>query len=226
MKNAFILLVVFALFKVGKTQNVAIDFSNMHNAYLGNYLSLDFEVRQFENAKDLEGKFIGAGKIRKSKKDYYSIFDNQELIVVNDKMISVDHLSKEMCFYNKLSSSKVEKINSSVMDTMLLEHADSVKFNGITLDGKCYSIYTSTDDSFRADVTIDIQTNLVREIVYYYPQSTSEIDYGVAKIVIRYTTLNTVKPDDGYFNFAKYISGGNKPQTTPAYKNYRFTIIN
>ncbi|MDQ3110526.1 MAG: hypothetical protein M3R17_11585 [Bacteroidota bacterium] len=226
MKKTAYLIFALVLPVIGIAQNAAADFSAMHNAYLNNYLSLDFEVKQYSTESDKTGTVVGTGKIRKSKSDYYSIFDGQEMIIADNKMLNIDHQGKKMSYYQFLSAEKTAKANAAVMDTFLLEQADSVKYNGTNTDGKRYSIYSSGNDAYRIDITIDAATNLVREIVYYYPPATTDNDYGAYKVVIHYSLLSNTKPDAGYFNLKKYILDGKNPQATSTYSNYHFTIIN
>lgn len=226
MNKIIKLFVVFILPLASNAQNAAADFSKVHDAYLSNYLTLDFDVKQFNSEKDNVGTLVSAGKVRKSKSDYYSFFDNQEMIIVDNRMLNIDHSRKKMSYYQQAGSPKVPKADPALMDTMLLENSDSIKFLGVTSEGKRYSIYTSGTDIYRTDITIDPATWLIREIVYYYPAANEEADYGAYKVVIHYNLLSTTKPDETYFNINKYVEEGKSPHTAAAYKSYSFTIIN
>jgi hypothetical protein len=226
LKKSFFILISLCFSICISAQNVAADFALMHNAYLNNYLSLDFSVRQYQNAADQKGEFIGNGIVRKSKADYYSLFDKQEMIVASNKMVTVDHTSRSINYYSNLPNEKPVKANAMMIDTSLLEQADSVKFLGQSEAGKKYMIYTSAAEAIRTEIIIDPVTFLIREISYFYPPASSGTDYGAYKITIRYTRLSLEKPENNYFNLNKYVAQGKTPSATTAYKNYRFTIIN
>ena len=226
MKRIARFFLVFILPLASNAQNASADFSKVHDAYLGNYLSLDFAVTQFASEKDQAGTLVSKGTIRKSKADYYSFFDNQELIISDNRMLNIDQSTKRMRYYQHVPAQKIPKADPSMLDSMFLEQSDSVRFLGLTSLGKQYSIYTSGTDIYRTDVTIDENTWLIREIVYYYPAVNEEIDYGAFKIVIHYNQLSLAKPDASYFNLNKYVENDKIPHTTAAYSKYYFTIIN
>jgi hypothetical protein len=209
-----------------RAQKPAEDFAAVYNAYLSDYLWLDFEVKVYSDKNDKTGTSAGKGIVRRAGDKYFSSYNGQEFLTSSDGMLMVDSESKSISYFKKGKKEERVKTNAAGIDSTILANADSVVYKGSVSGKKHYRIYDSSMPTHIIDLYIDTKTNLIASIVYYYKESTSEASYEMHKMVITYSTANTAPfPAGQYFSPSKYITIGKKIVPVGSYSSYKLKII-
>ena len=189
------------------------------------HFSMDVTVQVYETASDKKGTLLGKGLIRKSGTQYYSSFQDNEMIINNDCTVLIDHAEKEVHYFADAVKARQKEVAPFLDLEALMKTADSVASHGNTNGQMHYTIFSKTGPIRQTEVYADQQTYLIRKIVYFYNESDRENDYGIYKAVIDYSNISYNKPSPDFFSEKKYIHYKERhPQLIAGYSKYKLFI--
>src|SRR5258705_8761971 len=125
---SFLLLVLVA--KTGDAQDMKDLFTKVSKNYLTvDPFSADVDVYLFKDKNDTKGSLLGTGMLRKSGRNYYSKFSDDELICNENCTVILDHYYKRVSYFDepKTLSNRYD-YNFPYID-ILLKLNDSVVYN-------------------------------------------------------------------------------------------------
>lgn len=223
-------LIIWLLVTVGlPAQSVSDLLRETSLAYRhSDYFSADVTVHSYSSA-DGQGILLGKGLIRKSGINYYSKFQDDELIVNNKCTVILDHHDKTITWYDAAQEKKrKQRKGQQVPDIDSLYSAkDSVLYKGIE-NGQRHFVFFSRNaasDVRMTEVFADDQTHFITKIIYYYRSNSEDEALDMYKVVIDYSSISTQKPADSFFSESKYLSySHNTPRLTAAYSSYELII--
>lgn len=170
-----------------------------------NVFSMNVVVKMFESKNDEVGEKIGDGKIKKWDNKYYSLYDNQEMIINERGSFIIDNGAKSINVYKPAQDKKVD-ISSVLSGFNIAQRYDSTKYRGEIADMKKYVAYPSSGTIRKIEVFFNKDQGYLARLVYYYPPSDENNDYGAYKIVIDYDNVNLQPVNPAWFSEQKYLT--------------------
>lgn len=207
-------------------QNIHADMVAMYNSYNKlQYFSSEIQVKIYTDLNDTRPAMVKSGGIKKSNTMYAAYLEDVRMVINKDYLVYVSGYDK--LIYYKAHAKKVPdkfkepfsmKEIASMIDTALRK-SDTVDFLGIKDGQKQYMIRTHSSIIQATALFIDVNTNLISKIVYYYNKDVMKKNN---KVVVEFSnTVYTAPLPVSIFSELQYMKKvGNSFVAADNYKGF------
>lgn len=227
--NSFI--IIFLLQTTFAQNSAAVtELLKVRNAYIqATKLSFDVEVYSYKDKFTKKPQLVSKGTAIKFNEKYYSSFLKLDLIIFDkNSSLIIDHDEKKMDYYvYDLKKEKTPKEFQLNFDSLALA-SDSIKVGAIDKGIKKYTMYTNNSLIIQTELYIDVKTNYVQRILYFYASSDDYQEIEVDRLDIYYKNISTNVLNTDVFNSDLYFkkNGKNSVIVSQKYKGYTINYLN
>lgn len=216
-------IVLILTCQISSAQNFMNDLQKLNNCFVeNNYMSFEVSMWNYENNKVTKGTFVSKGFMYKSKSNYYSGFDEDEMIINSNGTLIVNKRDKEVILFS--GKKKFDHSAFTLNAEQLTKSTDSIIFRGVVNNIKQYTIYTSKDLVRQTEIYFS-KSGFLSKVIYYYTSSNKNYSHDLYKTEIIYSNLKLSKPSESNFLFDKYlIKSGGKWKLRPDLNKWIFNI--
>lgn len=228
MRQVLIIICLVLKLHSSKGQNFNEDYKHCFDFYTNTTsLSMKVHVRNFTTKDDSRGEEISVSEIKKLGNNYYTSFNGTEMLVNEKGIFVINHIERWIKIYKPQKLKKINLTSMTGVDSLIGSNYSSVKYHGIVNDSKHYTGYLMKGTYKQLEMYFNVKMNYLSKLIYYFPPSDTENDFGAYKMEILYDNVNLSPVNPTWFNENKFVrSEGNQFIQVEAYKSYRLNILN
>ncbi len=219
----FISFMLLSAFHLNANQAVQLLQQTIETYANAKNLGMDIMVHEYDSPLDITGKILGKASVRKQDENYYSSFLGDEMIINKKCCLLIDHADKSITYSDK--DNLREKNKMPVLLDSIITPNDSIVLKEIKDGLRHFIIYTKSSYINQTEVYVDDHTHLIKRIIYYYHELSSDESIGAYKIELDYVLTSFSAPAKNCFDESKYIVfKQGKPILQNSYSSYTLTI--